>query len=52
MPDAPFSTGAKPDRATLNSLVLATAQRDRQAFAALFNFYAPRVKAYLLRLNP
>jgi len=31
--------------------VEATAQRDRQAFAALFNFYAPRVKAYLLRLN-
>ena len=51
MPDAPFSSGATPDRTTLNSLVLATAQRDRQAFAALFNFYAPRVKAYLLRLN-
>lgn len=51
MPDAPISTGAKPDRAALNALVLATAQRDRQAFATLFNFYAPRVKAYLLRLN-
>lgn len=32
-------------------MVEATARRDRQAFATLFQFYAPRVKAYLLRLN-
>jgi len=31
--------------------VEATANGDRTAFAALFEFYAPRVKAYLLRLN-
>lgn len=29
----------------------ATARQDRDAFARLFAFYAPRVKAYLLRLN-
>ena len=51
MPDAP--SGATPvlDRDTLDGLVEAVAGRDRAAFSALFNFYAPRVKAYLLRLN-
>ncbi len=51
MPDAPVDTDTAPDRAALDGLVQACAQRDRDAFAALFNFYAPRVKAYLLRLN-
>lgn len=51
MPDAPVDTDRAPDRAALDGLVAACAQRDRDAFAALFNFYAPRVKAYLLRLN-
>lgn len=39
------------DREQLDGLVKATARQDRQAFAELFSFYAPRVKAYLLRLN-
>ncbi len=51
MPDAPVDTDTAPDRAALDGLVAACATRDRDAFAALFNFYAPRVKAYLLRLN-
>lgn len=42
---------AAPGRAELDALVEATARQDRTAFAALFEFYAPRVKAYLLRLN-
>lgn len=32
-------------------LVRVAAQRDRSAFAALFTHFAPRVKAYLLRLG-
>lgn len=51
MPDAPVGTEAAPTRETLNGLVKACASRDRTAFASLFNFYAPRVKAYLMRLN-
>ena len=51
MPDASVDSLAPPDRATLNGLVQACAAHDRDAFAALFNFYAPRVKAYLMRLN-
>lgn len=38
-------------RETLDALVEATARQDRTAFAELFNFFAPRVKSYLLRLN-
>ncbi len=38
-------------RETLDALVEAVARQDRAAFATLFNFYAPRVKSYLLRLN-
>lgn len=47
------SSSAAPalDRDELDGLVLATARQDRAAFARLFAFYAPRVKAYLLRLN-
>ena len=51
LPDAPVDTETAPDRAALDGLVTACARRDRDAFAALFNFYAPRIKAYLLRLN-
>jgi RNA polymerase sigma-70 factor (ECF subfamily) len=51
LPDAPVGPGAPPDRATLDGLVQACAERDREAFGALFDFYAPRVKAYLMRLN-
>lgn len=51
MPDAPAGPDATLDRDMLDGLVEATARQDRQAFAALFDFYAPRVKAYLLRLN-
>lgn len=39
------------DRDQLDQLVEATARQNRQAFAELFAFYAPRVKSYLLRLN-
>ena len=51
MPDAPAGPDAMLDRDMLDGLVEATARQDRQAFASLFHFYAPRVKAYLLRLN-
>ena len=51
LPDVPVDTETAPDRAALDGLVRACAERDRDAFAALFNFYAPRVKAYLMRLN-
>ena len=49
--DTSVGTEAAPDRARLDALVEAVAQRDREAFAAVFEFYAPRVKAYLRRLN-
>ncbi len=51
LPDAPANAEPAFDREQLDTLVEATGQRDRDAFAALFNFYAPRIKAYLMRLN-
>jgi len=51
LPDAPATTEPVLDRDALDRLVEAVAARDRSAFASLFNFYAPRVKAYLIRLN-
>ena len=51
MPDAPLPSNPAPDRERLDSLVEATARQDRAAFAEIFEFYAPRVKAYLMRLN-
>ena len=44
--------GAGPDREHFADLMEAVAQRqDRAAFAELFAFFAPRVKAYVLRLG-
>lgn len=41
-----------PDASTLNAWILAVgAHRDRVAFARLFSHFAPRVKAYLMRLG-
>jgi RNA polymerase sigma-70 factor (ECF subfamily) len=41
-----------PDAAEMNALLGRVAQdRDRAAFAALFAHFAPRIKAYLLRLG-
>ena len=41
-----------PDAAELNALLLqVAASRDRAAFGTLFSHFAPRVKAYLLRLG-
>jgi len=38
--------------ADLSALIVAIAERgDREAFAGLFNHFAPRVKAYLIRLG-
>ena len=51
MPDAVSESDSGLNRAELDSLVEAVARQDRDAFARLFNFYAPRVKAYLIRLN-
>lgn len=46
------SESARPDAAHLNGLLLSVAQdRDRSAFAALFQHFAPRLKAYLSRLG-
>ncbi|HTQ13574.1 MAG TPA: sigma-70 family RNA polymerase sigma factor [Rhizomicrobium sp.] len=43
---------ATPEPARLNALVLAVAaHRDRGAFEALFGHFAPRIKAYLLKLG-
>ena len=51
VPDAPAGRDSVLDRDQLDMLVEATGRRDRDAFSVLFNFYAPRIKAYLLRLN-
>ena len=51
MPDAPVGPDSVLDRDQLDTLVEATGRQDRDAFSVLFNFYAPRIKAYLLRLN-
>ena len=42
----------KPSSPGLSALIVAIAERgDRDAFAALFSHFAPRVKSYLLRLG-
>lgn len=47
-----MDAGPAPDRDRFADLMEAVAVRqDRAAFAALFDFYAPRVKAYCLRLG-
>jgi RNA polymerase sigma-70 factor (ECF subfamily) len=51
LPDASAGSDTVIDRDRLDGLVEACARRDRAAFGSLFHFYAPRVKAYLLRLN-
>lgn len=51
MADFKIRTDAPQGRETLDALVEATAREDRTAFATLFNFFAPRIKSYLLRLN-
>lgn len=51
MADLKIQTEPPVQRETLDALVEATARQDRTAFAELFNFFAPRVKSYLLRLN-
>ena len=43
-------TDLTPDRDTLNGWVKACANKDRAAFASLFDFYAPRLKSYLKRM--
>ena len=52
-PMQPQQGAADPqEQASLDSLVLAVARdRDRAAFAALFRHFAPRIKAYLMRLG-
>ena len=51
MADLKIQTEPPVQRERLDALVEATARQDRTAFAELFNFFAPRVKSYLLRLN-
>jgi RNA polymerase sigma-70 factor, ECF subfamily len=47
-----MSTTEPPDRERFADLMAAIAQRqDREAFDELFAYYAPRVKAYMLRLG-
>lgn len=51
MPESPTTIPA-PSREALADLVEAIARDgDREAFAELFRYFAPRVKAYLLRLG-
>ena len=46
----PSDNEASSDRVQWGSLVSAIAKRqDRAAFAALFEFFAPRIKAFMLR---
>ncbi len=46
------SAPAAPDRAHFAALMRRVAEtQDREAFAALFAYYAPRVKSYLLRIG-
>lgn len=48
----PSGATSAPDRERFADLMAAVAARqDRDAFAELFAFYAPRVKAYMLRLG-
>ncbi len=50
MSDASRQRGERPDPARLSSLVIAVGEsRDRAAFAELFDHFAPRIKAYLLK---
>ena len=50
MPDVPPTAAASGP--LLNDLVVAVARdRDREAFAALFGHFAPRLKGYLMRLG-
>lgn len=55
-PPAPHGLGARVIGLTMepdaNSLILAIARSgDRDAFARLFSFYAPRLKSYLIRMG-
>jgi RNA polymerase sigma factor (sigma-70 family) len=51
-PNAPALRSAAPDAAAWAELVeRIAASGDRQAFAALFQHFAPRVKSYLMRLG-
>jgi RNA polymerase sigma-70 factor (ECF subfamily) len=46
------AASANPDRERFADLMAAiAASQDREAFAEMFAFYAPRVKAYMLRLG-
>ncbi len=46
--DSPGPASAAPD---WNQLLTLVAERDREAFSALFAHFAPRVKSYMLRLG-
>lgn len=51
-PKADPALAATPDRERFADLMAAiAASQDREAFAEMFAFYAPRVKAYMLRLG-
>jgi RNA polymerase sigma-70 factor (ECF subfamily) len=46
------SVESSPDGPTLSGCIVRIAERgDREAFASLFNHFAPRVKSYLMRLG-
>jgi len=48
----PSARSATPSAASFAALIGAIAERgDRDAFSALFGYYAPRVKSYMLRLG-
>lgn len=51
MPDTVSDSDAGLNRDALDCLIEAVAQKDRDAFARLFNFYAPRIKGYLIGLR-
>ena len=50
-PDEPGSTGNPTSAALAERLAAIALSGDRAAFADLFRYYAPRIKAYLMKLG-
>jgi len=52
MPEAADSTVGSPERDEMSAHLVAVAERqDREAFAALFRYFAPRLKSYFARFG-
>ncbi len=49
MEPAPIASNDQPNPAYFRDLLLAVAKKDKHAFAALFDYFAPRIKSFLMR---